>query len=233
MGTNPNTSKYIPNPQRKDYKFSIKLYPDCTEYDAFACVRKLESFFEQYAWIIHDSDKKSYSVKYLRRVCVNRIGGAFRKNTRIYNPYLKPHIHFYGKNNCHCRITVAQIIKYLEIPYHYAERPNEFAPASDWLACMFYTVHRNAPDKFQYDVEKVKTNVPRFAQRLCDTPMLDDLKILYELLDEYFEKGEMIHDYELPRLLALRGCTIQLARWSMVKDISHSYQYNKLGRVVD
>lgn len=233
MGKSGN--KPLPNEQIRDYKFSIKLYPDCEDYDCFRVIRKLETYFEQWAWIVHDNDTRSFSVKTLRKLSNGERGrGVLQKVRRRYRAFLKPHVHFYGKNNCHCRITPAQIVQYLEIPYKYCTRPNEFSPATDWLACLYYTIHRNAPNKFQYDVKEVHTNIPNFERKITDVrPLQDDLKILYQLLDEYEQRGEELPLYELPRLLMLRGCTIQLSRWGMVKDISKSYQYHKLGRVVE
>lgn len=222
------------NEEKRDYKFSIKLYPDSTEYNCWLCVEKLKGFFEQWAYITHDMDKRVHEKRFLRRRPIESLGrGVLHDNTRRFTPYLKPHVHFYGKNNVHCRITVSQIVRFLEIPYHYAERPNEFSPSTDWLACLFYTVHRNAPEKYQYPVEKVSTNIPNFRKKILESPtMADDLKTLYEILNQFAESGEELPYYELVRIMTVRGCNLQFTRPSMVEKISYSFQYYKTGRCV-
>lgn len=225
---------------RRDYKFSIKLYPDSRDYDAKKCIASLQEYFEEYAWIIHDKDKRVYERNHLRTLTVSRFysvflkkSGVFSRQLRRFNPYLKPHYHFYGRNNCHCKISAQQIVRYLGLPYEYTDRPNDIAPASDWLACLYYTVHRNAPDKYQYDVSEVHTNIPRFVEKISfSRSMHEDLKILYDILDEAETMGVPVPYYELVRKMTLRNCTLQFSRPSMVEKISISFQYNRMGRVV-
>lgn len=224
--------KTVKNEDKRDYKFSIKLYPDCKEYNYIECIRKLKEYFEFYAYITHDKDTRKFARVYLRKIeNVRGMSGAFQPCERKFQRFVKPHIHFYGRNNVHCKIAVRQIIQYLEIPYHYATRPNEFTTATDWLACLFYTVHRNAPDKYQYPVTDVITNIPNFEKKLRDPDSFkDDLKILYEVLEQYSEKGQELPYYELVRILAVRNCSPAFIRSPMAKQVSESYQYYKIGR---
>lgn len=226
--------KTVKNEDKRDYKFSIKLYPDCKEYNYLECIRKLKEYFEFYAYIIHDRDTRKHARVYLRKIDRNVLStGDLKKCERRYQKYLKPHIHFYGRNNVHCKIAVHQIIQYLEIPYHYATRPNEFTTATDWLACLFYTVHRNAPDKYQYPITDVITNIPNFDKKLKDPDSFrDDLKVLYDTLAWYEARGEELPYYKLVEELSRRNCSASFIRSHMVQQVSASYQYYKIGRVV-
>lgn len=119
------------------------------------------------------------------------------------------------------------------MPYSYNHRPHDIEPIRSWGYCVKYTIHRNAPEKYQYDVKRVKTNIRGFREIIEQKPtMNDDLKILYTMLEEAREKGVTIPYYDLVRRLTYKGCTIQFYRSRMVKDISESFQYYEMGMEV-
>lgn len=218
------------------YQWEFKLYPDSTDYNIKEVIELLKLYFSQWAWILHDKDLLELNHERLRVCSLDqvRITGAFRKCVRKRHiPLAKPHVHFYGRNGSHCNISKQQIVKYLHLPYSYNHRPNDIKPISDWEACLEYTVHRNAPEKYQYDIKRVKTNVRGFAEIIAQKhTMNDDLKTLYAMLEEAKRKNEIIPYYELVRKLTLKGCTIQFYRSRMVKDISESFQYYEMSMVV-
>lgn len=220
----------------RDYKWAFKLYPDSTDYDIKEVIKLLTGFFNQWAWILHDNDRREFNHERLRVCSLDRTRrvGAFRSpRRRLHVPLAKPHVHFYGANDNSTKVSKQQLVRYLRLPYSYNHRPHDIEPIYNWKACLKYTIHRNAPEKYQYDIKRVKTNVRGFSDIIMQKPTLnDDLRTLYAMLDEAKRSRQRIPYYELVRRLTVKGCTIQFYRSRMVKDISESYQWYEMGEEV-
>lgn len=93
-----------------------------------------------------------------------------------------------------------------------------------------YSVHRNAPHKFQYAIEDAVTNMRDFFDIVEGRNSLNqDLRVLYELLDEAKSRHDTLPYYELVRKMTLRGCRLQYVQSRMVERISQSYQHYEMG----
>lgn len=232
----------------RDYKWSFKFYEDSTDYDIKEVLYNLQNYFHDWVWIKHDKDRKEFQRKRLRSVsdlCTRSVlrseteklikSGVIRKPFRkLHIPLAKPHIHFYGKNDNHCRISKLQIVKWLHLPYSYNFRPEDIKPCWSWVECVKYSVHRNAPEKYQYPLSCARTNMRDFYEIVMQNrSMVADLRTLYWILDQRKDSGKPLPYYELVRIMTQQGCTLQLARPSMVERISRSYQFNEMGVTVE
>lgn len=118
---------------KTDYKWSVELYPDATNYDCDSVLESLDSAFTHWAYIMHDMD-------------VHEETGELKKS----------HIHVVGirltekGENSPCgKDTVCNA---LGIPANYIE------PCKSVNAMVRYLVHADNPEKYQYDRKQIQSN---------------------------------------------------------------------------
>lgn len=118
---------------KTDYKWSVELYPDATNYDCESVLQSLDLAFTHWAYITHDKD-------------VNEETGELKK----------AHIHVVGhrltadgKDSPCSKMTVANA---LGIPENYIE------PCKSEAAMIRYLVHADNPEKFQYERKDINAN---------------------------------------------------------------------------
>lgn len=80
----------MPGEDGRDRKFELRLYPDATDYNCSEVLIKAQQYFEYWAYILHDKDKKEDGTP------------------------IKPHYHFYGK--CDKKLTINGIAYQLGCP---------------------------------------------------------------------------------------------------------------------
>lgn len=226
----------MPPPIRKkskDYKIQAKLYPDCTEYDCEAVIEGLKDIFTEWLYIVHDRDQKRYPKRLYRDFKTNWRNYAFRFWThgrmlsRTGRKCIKPHIHFYGKNNHNVQYSLASVIAHLQIPFRYAQN-GDFQYISNWSASMAYAIHLNAPDKFQYSPNDVYTNIDNYVSRYV-TNSANDLNRQLYIVMEWIEDSWSRSNHGLTYFELIKKChscdfNIQLKKPLLIKDLLYSYR---------
>lgn len=217
----------------RDYKFEAKLYLDTTDYDYIEVIEKLKCVFSCWAYILHDKDTRWY-----------RISEHPSLNRHLNNPYvifrlvrhsrvvkgrrnlLKKHIHFYGKNNSNRQFSLPALIRYLEIPYKFSQN-GDFRFVSSWDSAMAYSIHFNAPDKYQYSVLEVKTNIRGFASKYLryKRDLHDELNSVYSFIaKEYMRKKRPPSYWELVRWCNDEELSIHIQKPLLIKDVLYSFK---------
>lgn len=215
----------------KDYKFSIKLYPDCVEYDCEEVLENLKGLFSEWCYILHDKDNRSFSKKVVKPLSVNFQNYLFQVRTRYCvrgkgKHTKKAHYHFYGRNNHNLQISLVTLIRTLSIPYKYAHN-RDFEYASNWQSCILYSIHKNAPDKFQYSFRELKTNIPNLhARYLSDIDISRELDIVMQYIEDSFSRqnGKGLTYFELVRLCNQKGLSIHFKHSVLLKNLLYSYR---------
>lgn len=224
-------SKSAVKAKEKDYKFSIKLYPDCTEYNCDDVLDNLKPLFAEWVWVLHDKDQRVYPLSLVKPLSENWKNFIFQIRTSdvrrgIGGHLKKPHIHFYGCNNHNKQFSLGSLIRSLQIPYKYSIN-HDFEYATNWVACVLYSIHRNAPDKYQYPFSAIHTNINNIEQRyFYHNVLADQLDIVCQIIeDAYCKKCWELTYFQLVRLLNNRGMTIHLIKPLLVKDLLYSYRH--------
>lgn len=214
----------------KDYKFSIKLYPDCVEYVCDDVLENLKVLFAEWCYILHDKDNRSFKNKVVKPLSVNFQNYLFQVRTRRCvkgkgKHTKKAHFHFYGRNNHNNQLSLDSLIRALGIPYKYAHN-RDFEYASNWQACILYSLHRNAPDKFQYPRDALKTNIPNiFTRYFSDIDLNKELEIVMQLIEDSFTRGSKgITYFELVRYCNQKGLSIHLKQGFLLRNLLYSFR---------
>lgn len=206
--------------KKGDYKFSIKLYPDCKEYNCQLVLTKLCTFFTEWLWICHDKDID----------LPDDIESFFRCETTLPDLpkmvcYKKAHIHFYGLNNHNCNTSLSSLIKYLCIPYKYAEN-GDFEYANKWESCVLYSIHRNAPDKHQYSLNELHTNIYDIDKYFRKFPSMEfQANSLISFLDECKQNGDVVNLIDLCKYCSLNNFNIHIVKTYFLTQLLRSYNY--------
>lgn len=216
--------------KQKDYKFQAKLYPDTCDYDCDVVLSKLIDLFSEWAYILHDKDVRHFHkpsvLPDLRNPFTSfRLYGRVPMRRRTHN-VIKPHIHFYGKNNHNRQFSLSALVKYLEIPYKFSQN-GDFQYVTSWDACMAYTVHYNAPEKYQYSVLEVKTNIRGFASKYLrfHHDSRDELNSVIEYIRKYsFKFHHPPAFYELATWCNNEGFSIHLSKTYLLIQYLQSYK---------
>lgn len=126
----------------QDRKFWGILYPDSESYDCEAVIEKIKSYFEEYAYILHDKD-------------LDPEGNV-----------LKPHYHWMGKSRSPLRIST--ISNQLGVAENYIRFIDRWRNCAQYLV----HETKDTEDKYHYSVDEVVTNfeVTRFiGKESCET----------------------------------------------------------------
>lgn len=211
----------MPNINKKnDYKFSIKLYPDCIDYDCKLVLVKLCTFFSDWLWVVHDRDIELPSDIDLYFGC-----GTFQNTLPSSVQYKKTHIHFYGRNNHNCKTSLDSLIKYLGIPYKYSQN-RDFEYCSSFESCVLYSIHRNAPSKHQYDISDIHTNIYDIESFFRKSPSLDlQTNAIIQYLDNAYQNGEIISFLDLCKYCSLNHFNIHITKSYFLTQLLRSYHY--------
>lgn len=216
----------------KDYKFSIKLYPDCVEYLCDDVLENLKGLFSEWCYILHDKDNRSFKNKVVRPLSINFHNYLFQVRTRRCvkgkgRHTKKSHYHFYGRNNHNNQFSLDTLIRTLSIPYKYAHN-GDFEYASNWQACIMYSIHKNAPDKFQYSYRELKSNIPNiFTRYFSNVDLSRELEIVMQLIEDSYvrQKGLGLTYFDLVRLCNQKGLSIHFKHSLLLKNLLYSYRH--------
>lgn len=179
--------------------FQCIIYPDSKEYDYKLLLNRLESFWDKALYILHDcdcfteSEVQEWKIKNKSEDCPFGVGEL-----------KKPHYHCIG---------------YREAPLILGCAAEKFGLSSNYVqkcksfkAAVRYLVHKDHPDKFQYDVDKIhliKTDERELAKLLrLDVDAMDKGKRLFE----YIMTHERITLTQLTRFSFENDCYDELRR---------------------
>lgn len=216
----------------KDYKFEFKLYPDCVEYDCDEVIDKLKALFADYAYILHDHDERTFSRNNVPLLSDNKARHLWvlftckvRRGAKGH--LLKPHYHFYGKNNHNRQFSLDSIVRYLEVPYKYAHN-GDFRFVDTWEGAMRYTIHNNAPDKYQYSPGQVFTNIRDWYKKYIVEKLdsSEQFRKIVTLIEEQTKKyGRPPTYFEVMVLCNELGLTLHIAKDNMIRNLLYSYRH--------
>lgn len=118
---------------QQDYKFLGVLYPDAQDYNCSCVLQEIQSYFTDYAYILHDKDKNQ--------------DGTLKK----------AHIHWIGikktETGRESYITVDTVASVLGIAQNYIER------AKSLKSSIRYLIHADDDDKEPYDLQDIVSNI--------------------------------------------------------------------------
>ena len=122
----------------KSRTFLGVLYPDSESYDCSAVLERLSCLFDEWAYIVHDSDSDE--------------NGELKK----------AHIHWVG------RLENATSLLAIADSKHLGVNPNSIEYCKNFKFAVRYLIHKDSPDKFQYQQDSIKSNfdvVPFFRDK--------------------------------------------------------------------
>ena len=130
-------------------KFCGILYPDAENYDCDAVLEVIKSYFDDWAFILHDKD------------VIEETGE--RK---------KPHYHWVG--SLANPVQISTIINRLEVPAQSVEFVKKHGNKVNWKGAVRYLVHDVNPEKYQYDSNDVISNfdILRYLSNRDDVMMI-------------------------------------------------------------
>lgn len=217
----------------KDYKFEVKLYPVSDDYDSDIVIEKLKSVFSRWAYITHDKDLRRYKISEHPSLS-RRLDNPFvqfklcrvKRLVKGRRNLLKKHIHFYGANNHNRQFSISALVRFLEIPYKYSQN-GDIRFVGSWDDAMSYTIHYNAPDKYQYSVLEVKTNIRNFASRYIRyrSDLRGDLSDVYTYIrKQTYRLGHPPTYCDLVEWCNIEGLTIHIQKPLLIKDVLYSFK---------
>lgn len=140
-------------------KFCGILYPDAENYNCEDVLETIKSYFDDWAYILHDKDVLEES-------------GELKK----------AHYHWVGslKNP----VQISTIINRLEVPPQSVEFIRKRGGKDQWKGAVRYLIHDCNPEKFQYDVKEVVSNfdILRFLSNRDDVMQIQKI---VQFIDEH------------------------------------------------
>lgn len=113
---------------KPDYKWELLLYPDAENYNCDEVIESAKSFFDEWAYILHDQD-------FLPT-------GELKKS----------HIHFLGRFLGNEKQTPNFVIYELKLP------ENSIGQVHSWKKALRYLCHLDNPEKASYPIDNVQSN---------------------------------------------------------------------------
>lgn len=197
--------KEAPKKTRWD-KINLLLYKDSQSYDFDKVIDNIENdkHVVSYAYIEHDND-------------------FFNEETFDKNGHLLGHKGEKKKDHVHVvcsfssRKTLSDISLWLGVPQNHIEKCKNFDGS------ILYLTHRNAEDKFQYDVDNVHTNIKDYVTYLHDNyvPKLNPIPMLYK----YLEDVQYPTFNGFVKFIGMNEVKCSLKYWGVVRDIIKEAQY--------
>lgn len=135
-------------------RFCGILYPDATNYKCDDVLETIKSYFDDWAYILHDKDVEDAS-------------GELKK----------AHYHWVGslKNP----VQISTVINRLEVPAQYVEFIRKIGGKENlgWKGAIRYLIHDSHPEKFQYDTSAVVSNfdILRFLSNRDDVMQIQKI----------------------------------------------------------
>lgn len=167
-------SKKTVNHSRKRC-FNLILYPDSIDYDCSSLLKSISSSGDSFAYILHDRDS------YLHDVFDSDSGELLYSS----GSHKKNHVHvvLYYKD----ARTISSISKQYDIP------ENMIEIVKSVKGIYRYLVHKDDPEKFQYDISDVVTNIS-LDKYLKDNK--DEVKQLLDLVN-FLESEDVVNPFQL------------------------------------
>lgn len=152
--------------------FQCIIYPDSEEYQYQLLLNRLESFWDKALYILHDCDSytesevEEWKIKNNSEDCPFGVGEL-----------KKPHFHVIGYREAPLILGCAATK--FGIPSNYVQKCKSFK------AAVRYLIHKDQPDKFQYDVEKIR--LIKIDERELSKLMKVDVDVM--------DKGKKLFEY--------------------------------------
>lgn len=142
--------------------FSVLLYPDSEDYSCDTVISRLDATFEQWAYILHDSD------------VWNGDDEAVKNGKYLEGEHKKDHIHIVGR--CSNPLPISTISNKLGI----AENFIEFSKGT-FKKAVRYLVHLDHEEKYQYDKADITSNFD-FGQYFGILSSTQQAKSIYQVI---------------------------------------------------
>lgn len=114
------------------YAFCGSIYPDSTSYDCNEVLDSIKSYFDKWAYCLHDKDIEEDGTP------------------------KKAHIHWVGRKKAPALLST--ISNKLGLPENAIEVVKQTKGKTNWKGVVRYLNHDNAPEKYQYSVDSVVSN---------------------------------------------------------------------------
>lgn len=171
-------------------RFCGILYPDADNYDCDYVLETIKSYFDEWAYILHDKDVVEESGE-LKKAHYHWVGG-------LKNP-----------------VQISTVINRLEVPGQSIEYVRKRGGKDNWKGAVRYLVHDANPEKYQYSVENVVSNfdINRFLSNRDDVMQIQ--RIIGFIDENPNCTLRMVYDFAVKN-----GCYSELRRaQTLIKDI--------------
>lgn len=149
--------------------FLTVLYPDSETYDCNLLLARLESWWDEWFYILHDKDFYT-EYDYDRYKLEEK-----EEPPWVVGELKKPHYHIIGHVEGKCVLGRAAI--------KFGVPSNDVQKIGNYKKAIQYLIHLNNPEKYQYDKAEVNSNV------------LEKLEKYMKKENDASEKARMILDY--------------------------------------
>lgn len=119
-------------PVKQDYKFIGILYPDSESYDYFQVCESIKTYFQKWAFVVHDKD-------------INTDGTP-----------KKTHVHWYGRCQTEAGKDSPRPLSSVAVALGLKENEIEYAKSEK--ASVRYLIHADDDDKAQYSISTIEAN---------------------------------------------------------------------------
>lgn len=158
----------------QDYKFQAILYPDATDYNCEIAVNRLRYYWPHAIWILHDKD--CYSPTEVEEwKALHQSDDCHFKEGEIK----KKHYHVVAWTDHSPILLGTAASQKFDIPSNYVQRVKNLRKAIQYL------IHKNNPDKFQYDVSELQ------LKDVDEKELRKYLKVDVDMMD----KGKRLFDF--------------------------------------
>lgn len=145
--------KYSSREKIKSKIFSSVLYEDSTSYNYEEILKNIKANSVQYAYIVHDKDEVTLNdleeQEGIEEVQLKYVGEKKKKHT---------HVVWIVDNS----IQLGLAANIMGIPSNYVKK------VKNKVGALQYLIHKNNPEKYQYEPECIVTNIENFRKKYTE-----------------------------------------------------------------
>lgn len=145
--------KYTSREKIKSKIFSTVLYEDSTSYKYEEIIKNIKANSVQYAYIVHDKDVTTQSD-------IEEQEGIEENLVKYVGEQKKKHTHVVWIVDNSIQLGLAANI--MGIPSNYVKK------VKNKVGALQYLIHKNNPEKYQYEAENVVTNIENFRKKYTE-----------------------------------------------------------------